>query len=126
MRGDSIELGVQLQRGDEFLGAGDLEVHVAEGVLRAEDIGQCYVARLTVHLIRHQTHRDTGNRCLQRHTGIEQRQRRGTHRAHRGGAIGAQRFGDLPDGVGELFHAGQHRHQGTLGERAVADLAPLG
>src|SRR5689334_19350248 len=29
---DAVELGVELERGDELLGAGDLEVHVAEGV----------------------------------------------------------------------------------------------
>ena len=38
--GDAVELGVQLERGDELRGAGDLEVHVAERVLGAEDVGQ--------------------------------------------------------------------------------------
>ena len=38
--GDAVELGVELQRGDHLLGARDLEVHVAERVLGAEDVGQ--------------------------------------------------------------------------------------
>ena len=38
--GDAVELGVELERGDELLGAGDLEVHVAEGVLGTEDVGE--------------------------------------------------------------------------------------
>ena len=32
--GDAVDLRVELQRGDELRGAGDLEVHVAERVLR--------------------------------------------------------------------------------------------
>ena len=38
--GDRGDLDVHLQRGDALLGAGDLEVHVAEMVLVAEDVGQ--------------------------------------------------------------------------------------
>ena len=51
--------------------------------------------------------------------------RRGADRAHRGGAVGAQRLGDLADRVRELLAGRQHRHQRALGERAVADLAAL-
>ena len=42
---DAVELGVQLQRGDEVPRAGDLEVHVAVRVLGPEDVGQRDVAR---------------------------------------------------------------------------------
>ena len=38
--GDRGDLDVHLQRGDALLGAGDLEIHVAEMVLVAEDVGQ--------------------------------------------------------------------------------------
>ena len=38
--GDGGDLDVHLQRGDALLGAGDLEVHVAEVILVAEDVGQ--------------------------------------------------------------------------------------
>ena len=62
---------------------------------------------------------------LERHTGVQQRQRRGADRTHRGGAVGAQRLGDLTDRVGELLAGRQHRHERTLGEGAVADLATL-
>jgi len=40
LRRDSVELGVQLQRGDEVLGARALEVHVAERIFGTEDVGQ--------------------------------------------------------------------------------------
>ena len=38
--GDRGDLDVHLQRGDAALGAGDLEVHVAEMILVAEDVGE--------------------------------------------------------------------------------------
>ena len=37
---EAVDLGVELQGGDEVARAGDLEVHVAEGVLGAEDVGE--------------------------------------------------------------------------------------
>ena len=123
--GDAVELGVELDRGDELLGAGDLEVHVAEGVLRTEDVGEGRVAGLTVNLVGDQTHRDARDGGAQRHTGVEQREGRGADRAHRRRAVGPERLGDLTDRVRELLAGREHRHERTLGERAVADLATL-
>ncbi len=37
---DAVELGVQLQGRDEVTGTGNLEVHVAEAILGAQDVGQ--------------------------------------------------------------------------------------
>ncbi|MPM13199.1 hypothetical protein SDC9_59554 [bioreactor metagenome] len=122
---DAVELGVELQRGDEVTGAGDLEVHVTQRVLSAEDVGQRDVLGLAVDLLAHQAHRDAGHRGAQRHAGVQQRQGGGADRAHRGGAVGAERLRDLADGVRELLLAREDRHQGALGERTVADLATL-
>src|SRR5690606_13539344 len=38
--GQAVDLRVELERGHEVPGAGDLEVHVAEGVLGTEDVGE--------------------------------------------------------------------------------------
>ena len=38
--GQAVDLGVELQGGHDVGGAGHLEVHVAEGVLGAEDVGE--------------------------------------------------------------------------------------
>ena len=43
--GDALDLDVHLQRGDAVRGAGDLEVHVAEVILVAEDVGEHGEAR---------------------------------------------------------------------------------
>ena len=68
--GQPVDLGVELQGGDEVGGAGHLEVHVAEGVLGAEDVGEGDVLALRVD----QAHGDAGDRGLDRHAGVHQRQ----------------------------------------------------
>src|SRR5258708_27497305 len=55
-------LGVELQGGDHVTGARDLEVHVAEGVLRAQDVGQGHVIAALVD----EAHGDPGHHVLQR------------------------------------------------------------
>ena len=44
-RRDALDLDVHLQRGDAVAGAGDLEIHVAEVILVAEDVGEHLEAR---------------------------------------------------------------------------------
>jgi hypothetical protein len=82
---DAVELGVELQRGDELRRAGDLEVHVAERVLGAQDVGERGVLAALVD----QAHGDAGDRRLERHAGVEQRHRARADRAHRRRAVGA-------------------------------------
>ncbi|CAB4709557.1 unannotated protein [freshwater metagenome] len=124
--GDAVELGVELQGRDELARAGDLEVHVTERVLGAEDVGQGDVLRGAVDLVGDQAHRDAGDGSAKRDAGLQQRQRGGADRAHRGGAVGAHRLGELTDRVGELLARRQHGQQRTARERTVADLAALG
>ena len=54
-----------------LVGAGDLEVHVAEVILVAEDVGEHGEALLLLD----QAHGDAGDRRLHRHAGVHQRQR---------------------------------------------------
>ena len=58
LEGDAGDLDVHLQGGDPVLGAGDLEVHVAEVVLDAGDVGEHDV----VVALLDQPHRDAGDR----------------------------------------------------------------
>ena len=66
---DAVDLDVHLQRGDAVARAGDLEVHVAEVILVAEDVGQ----HLEVVAFLDQAHRDAGDRRLDRHARVHQR-----------------------------------------------------
>src|ERR1700754_2103432 len=61
----------------------------------------------------------------QGNTGVEQRQRRGADRPHRGRAVRAERLGHLPDRVREDLPGGQYGRHGALGQRTVADLTAL-
>ena len=76
-----------------FCGTGHLEVHVAEVVFVTEDVGQ----HDEVVAFLDQAHRDAGDRRLDRHAGVHQRQRGTADRGHRGGTV---RFGDLRDARG--------------------------
>ena len=59
LEGDAGDLDVHLQGGDPVRGAGDLEVHVAEVVLDAGDVGEDDV----VVALLDQAHRHAGDRC---------------------------------------------------------------
>ena len=122
---NAVELGVELQGGDELGSTGHLEVHVAEGILGTQDIGEGLEDVLAINVAGHEAHGDAGNRSLQRHAGGQKAQRGGAHGTHRSGTVGTDGLGDLADGVGELFAARQHRHESLLGEGAVADFAAL-
>ena len=58
--GDAGDLDVHLQRGDAVFGAGHLEVHVAEMILVAEDVGQHGEALV----FEDEAHGDAGGRPL--------------------------------------------------------------
>ncbi len=120
--GDAGDLDVHLQRGDAALGAGDLEVHVAEMILVAEDVGEDREALLLLD----QAHGDAGGRPLERHAGVHQRERRAAHRRHRRRAVGLHDLGHDPQRVGELVVRRQHRMDGPPRELAVTDFAPAG
>ncbi len=101
--------------------AGDFEIHVAEVIFSALDIGQDLVA---AGIIRDQSHGHTGDRSFDRHTRIHQRQGRAADGTHRGGAIGGQCFGYDADGVWEGFFRRDDRFERTLCQRSMPDLAP--
>src|SRR5829696_2836643 len=119
---DARDLDVHLERGDAFGGAGDLEVHVAEVVLDTGDVGEHHV----VLTLLDETHRDSGHRRLDRHTGVHQRQRRTADRGHRARAVRLEDVRDHADRVRELVDRRHHRHERPLGERPVADITALG
>ena len=80
LRRDARDLDVHLQRGDALLGARDLEVHVAEVILVAQNIGQ---HRVFATVFEDQAHGDTGDGRLERNARIHHRQRAAADRRHR-------------------------------------------
>ena len=120
LKRDAGGFDVHLQRGYAFSRASDLEIHVAEVVFQALNVGQHFE---TAIFARDQAHRHARHRSLDRHSSVHQRQRRTTHRGHRGRAVGCQHFGNQAHGVGEFVFFGQHRHQRPFSQFAVANVA---
>ena len=119
--GNPVDLGVELQRGDELTRARNFEVHVAESVFRSENIGK----RCVLTFGKDQTHRDTGHGRLDRNTCVHQRHRCRADGTHRCGAVRRKDFADQSDGVGKLFLAWDNGKKRSLGQLAMSDLATL-
>lgn len=113
--GKTVDLDVHLNGADAFGGTGDLEVHVAQGVFIAQDVGEHdeLVAFLD------QAHGHTGHRGADGDTGIHEGEAAAAHGSHGRGAVGFHGLGDHAHGEGEV---GVGRHDGTqglLGQGAV-------
>ena len=117
---DAADFDVHLQRGHAFGRAGDFEIHIAQMIFVAENVGKH--AHMLAFL--DQTHGDARHRRRQRHAGIHHRQRAAAHARHRGRTVGFQNFRNDANGVRKTFVDRQHRKQRALGEIAMADLAP--
>ena len=105
-----------------LLGPGDLEVHVAEVVFIADDVGQEDVpTRGNGSSTRPIEIPPTG--LGDRHAGVHQAEGRPADRGHRGGAVGFEDVADHPDRVREGRRIGQDRGDRPLGQGPVADLA---
>ena len=119
---DAVDLEVELDAGDAAAGAGHLEVHVAEVVLVAHDVGQEGEA---IRLL-DQADGDAGHRVGDRHAGVHQRQCAAADRRHARGAVGFENVGDNADRVREVIGRRDDGLEAALGQGAVADLAPAG
>ena len=115
-------LQVQLDAGDAVTRAGNLKVHIAEEILLADDVGDEDL--VLVVLVGESPDGDPRDRGLDGHARVHQCKAAAADRGHRRGAVGLGDVAHDSDGVGELLGAGEHAHEGTLGQRAVADLAP--
>src|SRR5450759_268859 len=120
---DALDLDVHLECRYALAGAGHLEVHVAEGILFAENVGQDNEA--TVRLT-DETHRRATNGGFDRHARIHEGEAGTAGRRHRGGAIRRHALADEADDVRELILGRQDRQQRPLSKMAVADLTPTG
>ena len=91
-------------------------------VFGAGDVGQDGV--LVAFL--HQSHRNSSDGCLQRHTSIHQRKRSAADGGHRRRSVRFQNVGDDAHRVGPVVFSGKHGGNGALSERSVADFAAAG
>src|SRR3989337_1620808 len=117
----SADLDVHLERGDPLPRTGDLEVHVAQVILCALDVGEDDV----IVTLLDEAHRDSGDGRLDRDAGVHQREGRAADRAHRRRAVRLERLRDEADRVREVVGRRDHRLERPLRQGAVADITPL-
>src|ERR1019366_1523697 len=91
------DLDVHLQGGDAVARARHLEVHVAEVVLDAGDVGEHDV----VVTLLDQPHGDAGYRLLDLHAGVHEREGGAADAGHGRGTVALEDLGHQTDGVGE-------------------------
>ena len=102
--GNALDLQVQLDPGDTDLATGDLEVHVTEVILVADNVGQqleCSVG------FGDNTDRNAGNWLEDWHAGGHQAQGRAANAGHRTGSVRLGDVRDGPDRVGERLGVGK-------------------
>src|ERR1035437_1989593 len=120
---DALDLDVHLQCRDALAGAGHLEVHVAEGIFLAKNVGQDDEAAVR---LADEAHRGATNGGFDRYARIHKGETGAAGRRHRGGAIRRHALADEADDLRELILGRQDRQQRPLGEMAMADLTPTG
>ncbi len=111
---DALDLDIHLQGSDAPWWSGDFEIHIAQVIFDALDIGQDDVLLAFLD----QAHGHAGDRGLDRHAGVHQGQGGTADGSHRGRAVGRQHFGDQAQGVGEFLSGGM------TGTRARSARAP--
>ncbi len=103
-----------------FLRASDLEIHVAEMVLVADDVHQ----QRPVASLLDQPDRNSGDRIGDRYPGGHQTQGRSADGGHRAGSVRLQDVGNDPHRVGKGVRVGHHGIDAAFSQRPVSDLAP--
>ena len=119
--GDALDLDIHLNGGDALHRACDLEVHVAEEVLKPLDIR--HDAEFARCLVLDEPHRNARDGRLDRNARVHERHGRTADGSHRGRTVGGEDIVDHADGIGELLLRGKHGNERTLGKGAVPDLA---
>ena len=100
---ETLDLDVHLKRCHTVRRAGDLEVHVTHGVFESLNIGENRIFAEGRAIFGDQAHGHTGDRRLDRHTGVHQAERAAAGGSHGGRSIGAEHLGDDANGVRELL-----------------------
>ena len=79
---NAVKLRIKLQGSNKFRSSRHFEIHVAESVFRAENIGKRFVSRHTVNIACNKSHCNSRNRRLNRNAGCKQRQSRSAYGTH--------------------------------------------
>ena len=117
-RSDALNFDVHLQRGDTSFGTRYFEVHVAEVVFVAEDVGQNCVGTV---VFENEAHCNASNRCFERNASVHHRQGATTDRSHGGRTVRFSDLGHNADGVWEVGRCRQNCLKRTPCQFTVTD-----
>ena len=115
--GEAVDLDIHLAGGYTVASATNLEVHIAEVIFVAEDVGEdCpFVA------FRDESHGDACNRFADFDTCVHKSQTSSTYGSHRGGAVGFEDVGNDADGVGAFGFGRKDLLESAPSEVSVTD-----
>ena len=116
---EAVALDVHLGSGDALAGTGDFEVHVAQVVFVAEDVGEDGV--FVGAVVRDEAHGDAADGAFHLHAGVHQGECACADGGHRRRAVALEDVAHHAAYVGEII--GEHALEGAVGEVAVADFA---
>ena len=117
----TVDLHIELESGDHVGGAGHLEVHISQSVLRPQDVRQGHV---TVAL-GDQAHGDSRHGSGDSNSRIHERERGSADRSHGRGAVRGENLRHETKGVLEFVPMGNDRLDRLLRQRSMSDLPPL-
>ena len=116
--GNAMDFDIHLNGIDALCRTCDLEVHIAQSIFHALNIGKDgeFAA------IFDETHRDACDRCLDRYTCIHEGHGAAADRSLRGRTIGFQDLRNDADCIREFIDTRDDREERTFCERTMTDL----
>ena len=115
----TVNLYIHLASGNTIGRTANLEVHIAQMVLIAQNIGKNRV--IACLWVGNQAHRDTAHRLADLHPGIHQSQASGANRSHRRRTVRFEDIRNHPNRIRTLVLGRQHLLQGTHRQVAMTD-----
>ena len=109
----TVDLQIELESGDAFGRARELEVHVTEVIFFTENVGDGdpFRDRAVARVFSHESAADSRNGCNNRHARIHQCKTAAADGGHRGGSVRGEDFADDANRVGEYIFRREHRNE---------------
>ena len=123
---DAGKLEIKLETSDAHFRSAEFEIHVAEVILAADNVGKRGVAleRLTFEF-GNETDGNTGHRATERNTCIHERKHASADTGHRCGSIGFHHFAHDTNSVREILLTWHDWLDRALGKGTMSDLAAV-
>ena len=123
-RSKSVNLDIHLNSCDTLMSTANLEVHIAKEVLKTLNVNHCHEV-ITVGES-DKSAGDSGNRSLDRNSGIHKCECGATNRTLRSRTVRRKNLGNKSHSVGKFLNRGNYRSKCSLSKCAMTDLTSSG